>query len=578
VTSSKLNTKIKKAELTFTDQCKASFALFLFATWKHLGLPHPTPRQIEIANYLQYGSKRDMIQAFRGVGKSWITSAFVCWLLLCDPQLKILVVSASKERSDAFTIFTLKLIKEMPMLKHLTPRHDQRESSVAFEVAPSRNAHAPSVKSAGIKGQITGSRADVIIADDIEIPGNSATDTMREELVERVGEFNDILVPEGKPRIIFLGTPQTEESIYNKLRNKGYNCRIWTARYPTAKQIEGYGGALAPSLLSELQANPTLLGQPTDPQRFHEMDLTEREASKGRSSFALQFMLDTTLSDANKYPLKTGDMICMELNPDKAPSFIQYGSAPEQVIKSLRNVGFAGDRFHRPMMYDKDRWKKYESIVMAIDPAGRGKDETGYAVVGQLHGKLFVLAIGGLQGGYDDETLKELANIAKNNKVRQIVIEANFGDGMYTKLFSPVLHRIYPCTIEEVKHSIQKEMRIIDTLEPVLNQHKLVFDISELEKDIAFLVDNPERNQRYSFCHQLTRITRLRGALKHDDRLDSLCIAVDYFVESMDRDEIKADQDHKDQLLAAEIKRHLEHCIGRKVPAQTGFLAGRFRR
>jgi len=560
---------------TFKERCKEKFSFFLVVVWQHLNLPPPTPRQMEIANYLQHGSKRDIIMAFRGVGKSWITSAFVCWLLLNNPQLKILVVSASKGRSDAFSTFTLKLIKEMPILKHLTPRHDQRESTVLFDVAPARNAHAPSVLAAGISGQITGTRADIIIADDVEIPNNSATEDMQEKLIERVGEFNDILVPEGEPRIIFLGTPQTESSIYNKLRDRGYSCRIWCARYPSHKQILGYRGALAPSILAELEKDPSLTGQPTDPQRFNDIDLTEREASKGRSSFALQFMLDTTLSDANKYPLKTGDLIVMELNKEKAPSFIQYGSDTDQILKDLRNVGFAGDRWHKPMMYDKNKWTEYEGIVMAIDPAGRGKDETGYCVLAQLHGKLFVLAIGGLKGGYDDDTLETLAIIAKHNKVRQIIIEANFGDGMYTKLFSPVLHRIYPCSIEEVKHSIQKEKRIIDTLEPVLNQHRLVIDKGEVDRDIAFLLENPERNQRYSFCHQLTRITRERGALKHDDRLDSLCIAVDYYVESMDRDEEIADRDHRQKLLHAEIDRHLENCLGRKVDNGGGFVGDR---
>jgi len=561
----------QKSNYDFTAACKATFAFFLCAVWKHLSLPEPTVRQREIAHYLQHGSKRDMIQAFRGVGKSWITSAFVCWLLLKNPQLKILVVSASKERSDAFTIFTLRLIKEMPVLKHLTPRHDQRESSIAFDVAPSRNAHAPSVKSAGIFGQITGSRADIIIADDIEIPNNAATDQMREQLVERVGEFNDILVPEGKPRILFLGTPQTEESVYNKLRLRGYKCRIWSARYPTAKQIEGYRGALSPPIFRELQANPMLMGEPTDPQRFHDADLTEREASKGRSSFALQFMLDTTLSDANKYPLKTGDFVCMELNPDKAPSFVTFGSAPAQQIRDFVNVGFAGDRWFRPMAID-EVWKKYESITMAIDPAGRGQDETGYAILGQLHGKLFILALSGLKGGYDDATLQTLAMLAKEWKVRHIIIEANFGDGMYTKLFAPVLNRVHKCSIEEVKHSIQKERRIIDTLEPLLNQHKLVVNTAVIEKDIAFLLDNPERNQRYSFCHQLTRLTAQRGALKHDDRLDALSICVDYFVESMDRDDKKAHQEHKVKLLQEEVRKHLEHCLGRSLGSEQGFL------
>ena len=331
-------------------------------------------------------------------------------------------------------------------------------------------------------------------------------------------------------------------------------------------------------MAEQLEVNPGLVGEPTDPQRFGDLDLIEREVAKGKSSFALQFMLDTSLSDANKYPLKLGDLICMELNPDKAPSFIQYGSGPDQMIRHLKNVGFAGDRWYRPMMYDKDKWKRFEGIVMAIDPAGRGKDETGYAIVAQLHGKLFMLAVGGLIGGYDDATLLTLAKLAKKWKVRHVVIESNFGDGMYTKLFSPVLNNVHPCTIEEVTHSVQKEKRIIDTLEPVFNQHKLVVNVSEIEKDIGYLLENPERHQRYSFCHQLTRITKEKGALKHDDRLEALCIAVDYFVESMDRDEVKAHAQHKTRLLQEEIRRHLENCLGRKLPPEDGFVGKRLQK
>jgi hypothetical protein len=97
----------------------ADFTVFLRMVWAHLKLPAPTPIQLDIARALQHGSKRMVIEAFRGVGKSWITSAFVCWLLLVDPQFKILVVSASKGRADDFSIFTKRLIAEMPVLAHL---------------------------------------------------------------------------------------------------------------------------------------------------------------------------------------------------------------------------------------------------------------------------------------------------------------------------------------------------------------------------------------------------------------------------------------------------------------------------
>ena len=95
------------------------FRNFLYLVWKHLALPRPTPIQYDIANYLQSKDKRLIINAFRGVGKSWITSAYVCHQLLLNPQLNILVVSASKNRADDFSTFTLRLINEIDVLAHL---------------------------------------------------------------------------------------------------------------------------------------------------------------------------------------------------------------------------------------------------------------------------------------------------------------------------------------------------------------------------------------------------------------------------------------------------------------------------
>ena len=184
------------------------FRNFLYLVWKHLALPRPTPIQYDIANYLQSKDKRLIINAFRGVGKSWITSAYVCHQLLLNPQLNILVVSASKNRADDFSTFTLRLINEIDVLAHLKPREDQRQSKVSFDVKPARASHAPSVKSLGITGQLTGSRSDLVIADDVESANNSATMGMRDKLSEQVKEFESILKPQG--RIIFLGTPQKE--------------------------------------------------------------------------------------------------------------------------------------------------------------------------------------------------------------------------------------------------------------------------------------------------------------------------------------------------------------------------------
>jgi hypothetical protein len=511
-----------------------SFPAYLTYAWDHLGLPAPTPVQYDIAEYLQHGPRRKIIQAFRGVGKSWITSAYCTWKWYGNGDYRILVVSASKQRADDFSTFTLRIIKEFPVLSHLIPHKDQRESKVAFDVGPARAAHAPSCKSLGVNSQLTGSRADEIIPDDIEVPNNSQTQDLREKLLKTVTEFEAIIMPE-TGKITYLGTPQTEESVYNKLAEKGYSRRIWPARYPDLSEKDIYGGQLAESIRDKVIVQPGLFGEATDPGRFDNVDLSEREAAYGRSGFALQFMLDTSLSDAERYPLKTSDIIVTSMNQDKAPVAITYGSSKAQQL-DLRNVGFAGDRWYAPMYFDQDQWVPYTGKAMAIDPSGRGKDELAYAVGYMLMGNIWIPEVGGFQGGYDDETLNSLAKIAKRHEVNSIIIESNFGDGMFNKLFSPILFRYHKCAMEEVRHNTQKEMRIIDTLEPPLNQHRIIFDRKVVEDDIELLDEDLNR----SLFYQMTRLTNQKGALKHDDRLDALSILVRYWLDSMDQDAIRS--------------------------------------
>lgn len=537
------------------------FRVFVYIVWKHLGLPDPTPVQYDIAYYLQHGPKRSVIEAFRGVGKSWLTSAFVCWLLLRNPQLKILVVSASKERADAFSSFVKRLIGEIPILQHLKPQEGQRDSMIAFDVGPAKPDHSPSMKSVGITGQITGSRADIIIPDDVEVPGNSATQLMRDKLSEAVKEFDAILKPLASSRIIYLGTPQTEMSLYNQLPERGYEIRVWPALYPDFEQIIKYQGRLAPMVTLALEKDPALVQKPTDPKRFSEEDLLERRASYGRGGFALQFMLDTSLSDGDRYPLKVGDLIIQHLNPTMAHLKVAWAAAPELCVNDLPNVALTGDRYFRPMWHSNEM-SDYTGCVMAIDPSGRGQDETGYAIVKILAGNLYLVAAGGLTGGYSPETLEALSRLAKMHSVKAIIVEANFGDGMYTQLLKPVLGRVYPCTVEEVKHQQQKEARIIDTLEPVLSSHRLIVDQKVIEKDYESAKD-----VKYGLFYQLTRITRDRGALVHDDRLDALAMAVAYWTEHMARDNDKAAAQIRSDALEKELKNFVNSVFGKTATA-----------
>jgi hypothetical protein len=522
------------------------FRYFLVLVWRHLQLPDPTPVQLDIAEYMQGGPSRRIIEAFRGVGKSWMAAAYVLWLLRNEPQKKIMVVSASKTRADDFAQFCLRLIREMSLLQCLDPDKDeQRSASNRFDVRPAIPDQSPSVKSVGIFGQLTGSRADLILADDVEVPNTAWTVGMREKLLVSVGEFNAILKPGGE--IMFLGTPQTEESIYNKLRLRGYECRIWPSRYP--EKPEKYGESLAPVIQKRCMSSK---GAPTDPDRFSDLDLLEREASYGRSQFTLQFQLDTTLSDLERFPLRLSDLVVMEIK-DHAPEKIVWSSGAEYRITDLPAVGFSGDYYHRPAFLHGD-WLEFQGCVMFVDPSGKGIDETAYSIVAHLNGNLFILEVGAFKEGYTEKVLEGLAQAAKRQQVKLILLEDQFGQGMLQSLLQPYLRKIYPCTIEPVRSNVQKERRIINAIEPVLNQHRLIVNRSVVENDAKARENDPvETALSYQLFHQLTHLTVDKNCLQHDDRLDSLAGAIEYWNESLAIDEDRAIKERESELWDLEL-------------------------
>ena len=513
------------------DLLRDDFKLFLQALWAQLDLPAPTRAQYAIADYLQHGPKRLQIQAFRGVGKSWITGAFVLWTLFKDNEKKIMIISASKERADNMSIFLQKLIIETPWLNHMQPSDDAaRWSRISFDIKCPPH-QAPSVKSVGITGQLTGSRADLMILDDIEVPGNSMTEMMREKLLQLCTEAESILTPKQDSRIMYLGTPQTVFTIYRKLAERNYRPFVWPARVP--RKLSSYEGLLAPQLQEDIDmgAEPWDV---TDPDRFDHEDLIEREASMGRSNFMLQFMLDTSLSDAEKFPLKMADLVVTSVNPKSAPDSVIWCSDPQNVIKDLPTVGLPGDYFYSPMQLQGE-WGPYQETICSVDPSGRGADETTAAYLSQRNGYLYLHEMRAYRDGYSDNTLLDILKGCKKYGVTKLVIETNFGDGIVGELFKKHLQQTQQgIDVEEVRANVRKEDRIIDALEPVLNQHRLVVDRSVVEWDYRSNKDEaPEKRLLYMLFYQMSRMCREKGAVRHDDRLDALAQGVKYFTDAL---------------------------------------------
>ena len=205
---------------------------------------------------------------------------------------------------------------------------------------------------------LTGSRSTLLIADDAEVERNSLTEDSRQRIIRVVqNDFVPITKTEhGKGDIIFLGTPQTEESIYNVLvKEMNFSCYTIPARFPAVDKLGNYRltyvdsgeetNILASYLMKQFENDEITHGQPTD-TRFGEDELLSIEA-KGRSAFALQYMLDTSLSDAERYPLKQHDLQVMSLSPLKAPLQVQWGreNDKENYIRDIRTLGSLGITF-----------------------------------------------------------------------------------------------------------------------------------------------------------------------------------------------------------------------------------------
>ena len=371
-----------------------------------------------------------------------------------------------------------------------------------------------------------------MILDDIEVPGNSMTELMREKLLQLCTEAEAILTPKSDSRIMYLGTPQTTFTVYRKLAERNYRPFVWPARYPRKGKLSQYEGLLAPQIVEDIDTGAE--EWTTTDDRFNNDDLIEREASMGRSNFMLQFQLDTSLSDAEKFPLKMADLIVTSVNPSEAPDSIIWCSDPSNVIKDLPTVGLPGDYFYSPMQIQGE-WGPYTETICSIDPSGRGTDETAAAYLSQKNGFLYLHEMRSYRDGYSDSTLLDILRGCSKFGVTKLVIETNFGDGIVSELFKKHLQQTKQAIdIEEIRANVRKEDRIIDSLEPVLNQHRLIVDKKVIDWDYKSNPDAaPELRLMYMLFYQMSRMCREKGAVKHDDRLDCLAQGVKYYTDAL---------------------------------------------
>ena len=497
-----------------------------------------TPVQAQICDYLENGPQRRVIAAFRGCGKSTLSAMMLLWKLFNDPEEKILVVSASLNRAEAMSAWMLKTISDVPWLRHMQPdSHDGRYSRIAFDIGSCQFIEqSPSVRAAGITGQITGSRASFILVDDRETPTTAMTQVQREKLRNSLNELEAILKPGDNSDIVYLGTPHSAtDSIYFALqRDLNYSMRIWPSRVPG--DLTPYKNALAPLIEAQI---PDRIGRPTD-TRFSEEELMQRELSMSNMQYKLQYQIDATLSDIERYPLRCADVMVTDIDR-YLPEVVLYEKSRHLTIEDLPCCGMAHDpRFYRPSRVEGSIAIDEVPTVMALDPAAGGADEFAWAVVKAWAGNYYLVESGGKLGGVSDSFWKQIAMIAKKHHVNEILVETNFGGlEIYSQVLKPYLVAVgAECRIEPLRSNQRKEVRIIDTLAPILQTHRFIADRKVVEKDAEIVREaKDDRDVGYSLFYQLTRLTHDRGCLIHDDRLDALAFAVQWFQEQAAADQ-----------------------------------------
>lgn len=526
-----------------------------------------TEVQKDIGGYIAYGPQYLMVQAQRSQAKTTIAAAFAVWYLLHNTAGRVLIVSAGGDQATDIATLIVRIIMNMDVLQCMRPDKSagDRTSVEGFDIHHSLKGidKSASVDCIGIDANLQGRRADLLIPDDIESSKNSATPTQRAKLLHLTKDFTSI---NQTGRIIWLGTPQTMESIYNSLPARGVVTRIWPGRYPTTAQREHYGASLAPLIASRLQQYPLLAtgggllgdqGKPVDPELLDEETLQKKERDQGTAYFQLQHMLNTAMMDAMRFPLKAERLTVLEAAGGLFPLTVVRG----MVQSALKDYSVHEHAFKLAQPHDISReTAKLQQVVAYIDPAGGGAnaDETAYAIGGFLNGNVYLLAVGGLPGGYDPDRLEALALRLKpfeaiGSGPMVVKIEKNMGFGAFRAVFTPILRKHLPTAgIIDDLVSGNKEARIINTLEPVMGRGSLIVTEFAVKHDLeTSSLYAPQLRLTYSFFYQLAKISMTRNALIHDDRLDAVEGLVRHFTEALALDQ-------KKQIAALAAKAHAE--------------------
>jgi hypothetical protein len=303
-----------------------------------------------------------------------------------------------------------------------------------FTVRRNLELRDPSMMARGLSANMTGSRADIIICDDVEVPNTCDTAEKRADLRERLGEAEFVLVPGGT--MLYIGTPHAWHSIYADVpRAETGEARPF---------LDGFRRLTIPVINKD--------GASAWPERFTSDDIARMRVAAGPNKFASQMML--------------------------APVNIAEGRLDPAALQ------FYADRLH----FSRELQMLYlgENRVVSCsawwDPAfGRSGDSSVLAVIfttedgrRHLHRVEYITIDSADNGSEAEQQCRKVSFIAQLLFVPCVTVETNgIGKFLPTMLKKELAKNKVRCGVAEATSSRAKDLRILEAFDAPLAAQSL---------------------------------------------------------------------------------------------------------
>ena len=416
-------------------QSPADLLEFIWTWNRTAGLATPAVHR-RVARWLEArldaGDRRLLLMAFRGCGKSTLVGLFCAWTLYRAPATRILVLAADHALATRMVAQVRRVLARHPLCGALLPEYGEGDwAADRFTVAREAVLRDASMLAAGIGGNITGARAELIICDDVEVAGNCDTPGKRAELRERLTETEFVLVPGGTT--LFVGTPHAAESLYAE---------------DSHGALPGYARLVLPIL--------DAAGRSTWPERFPEAAIAKLRERVGPLAFQRQMMLEPVAEDAAR------------LDPAAIARYTEetdYREANGRGVLTLMGTRLvSGGAWWDPAFGRPGTGDSSALACTYADAEGRH----------YLHRLAYVTHDPAAEDDPATQQCRQVATVAAELLLPVVRVETNGIGRFLPAMLRRELGRAHAnCAVQEMTSRVPKSDRILGALDPILAARRL---------------------------------------------------------------------------------------------------------